>query len=142
MRLVQLDGHMENEGRVEYCSSSRWGLVCFDFWDANDARVICRQLGYNVQGKPIMLQCFLHLTTLYIKHAGEGVVAIDTSIGRSPPPIFLVKVDCAGSEESITECPQDNNRVCLDPGAGVVCPLRANGRSTAAISTLNRHYSY
>ena len=55
MRLVQLEGDMENEGRVEYCSSGRWGLVCYDFWDTNDAKVICRQLRYNVEGKLIFL---------------------------------------------------------------------------------------
>ena len=51
MRLVQLPGDMENEGRVEYCSGGRWGQLCSDFWDSNDAEVVCQQLGYNVEGK-------------------------------------------------------------------------------------------
>jgi deleted-in-malignant-brain-tumors protein 1 len=51
VRLVQLPGDMENEGRVEYCNGDRWGLVCFDSWDTNDARVICHQLGYDVESK-------------------------------------------------------------------------------------------
>ena len=55
MRLVQLPGDMENEGRVEYCSEDRWGLVCFSYWDINDARVICRQLGYDVESKLFLL---------------------------------------------------------------------------------------
>ena len=55
VRLFQLDGDAENEGRVEFCSSGRWGLVCSDNWDTNDAKVVCRQLGYNVEGKLIML---------------------------------------------------------------------------------------
>ena len=56
VRLVQLEGDTENEGRVEFCSSGRWGLVCSDDnWDNNDANVICRQLGYNVEGKLIDL---------------------------------------------------------------------------------------
>ena len=42
VRLVQLAGDMENEGQVEYCSSGRWGLVCNDFWDTNDVKVIYR----------------------------------------------------------------------------------------------------
>lgn len=51
MRLVQLAGDMQNEGRVEYCNSSRWGLVCSDSWDTKDAEVVCRQLGYDVESK-------------------------------------------------------------------------------------------
>ena len=55
VRLVQLPGDMENEGRVEYCSGGRWGLVCYDSWDTNDARVICRQLGYDVESKTFII---------------------------------------------------------------------------------------
>ena len=51
VRLFQSEGDMKNEGQVQVCSSSRWGMVCSDFWDTNDAKVICRQLGYDVEGK-------------------------------------------------------------------------------------------
>ena len=38
------------------------------------------------------------------------------------PPTLLNRVNCVGTESNITECPVDNRR-CVLPGAGVVCPI-------------------
>ena len=62
-------------------------------------------------------------------------MAIDTRVGRDgPPAVFIKKVDCIGTEKSISQCPRDNSGVCLNTGAGVICPMQINGSSIAAIS--------
>ena len=47
--MVRLErGSSSNEGTVEVCAKNTWGTVCDTFWRAEDARVVCGQLGYNI----------------------------------------------------------------------------------------------
>lgn len=73
VRLV--GGTVANEGRVEVCTNQVWASVCYSTygnyggslrnsnWDAIEAKVVCRQLGYLEQGKycgvvwGVKLQC-------------------------------------------------------------------------------------
>ena len=47
MRLI---GGDEHEGTVEICIDGVWGSVCDDYWDRDNAQVVCRQLGFSASG--------------------------------------------------------------------------------------------
>ena len=56
---VRLVNGTDSAGRVEIClprSDSNgtlvWGTVCHKNWDNNEARVVCRQLGFNTSTLP------------------------------------------------------------------------------------------
>ncbi|XP_055567958.1 deleted in malignant brain tumors 1 protein-like [Falco cherrug] len=81
VRLV--NGPHRCAGRVEIFHNQRWGTVCDDDWDLNDAAVVCRQLG-----------------------CGVAVVALPGAFfGRGLDRIWLDRVACLGGENSLAECP-------------------------------------
>jgi len=70
---------------VEILYSGSWGTVCDDIWNMNNARVVCRQLGYSDA-----------VSALSYAHFGAG-----------SGQIWLDNVNCAGSEDSIENCPHN-----------------------------------
>ena len=84
-------GSNEMEGRVEYCNGSVWGTVCHEEWDSNDAKVVCRQLGYP----------------------NSGAVAHDFAhFGEGSGPIHFERVQCSGTEQHLDNCTHSIDHNC------------------------------
>ena len=106
---VQLRGQSSRygTGRVEVFYNATWGTVCDDSWDINDAKVVCRELGYKNATKALQW---------YSVPDGSG-------------QIWLDNVDCTGNEESLSTCPHRGWGVhnCWHfEDAGVECPSTGN----------------
>ena len=63
---------------------NQWGTVCDDQWDASDAEVVCRQLGYNF--------------------TSDAVAYRYAYFGQGTGPIWLDEVQCTGSETHLVNC--------------------------------------
>ena len=48
---VQLvGGSSEAEGTIQICFNNQWGLISESGWSQKDAQVVCRELGFLVEG--------------------------------------------------------------------------------------------
>ena len=81
IRLV--NGPTSLEGRVEVCFNNTYGSVCHDLWNENDARVVCRQLGFSSENSSVLRNAFYN---------------------SSSGPIYLDNVQCEGDEDSLRNC--------------------------------------
>ena len=87
---------------MEVFYNGTWGTVCDDFWELDDARVVCRELGY------------------------EGVVSAhgNAHFGRGTGEIWLDNVECTGSESKLGLCDHKgvgDHNCNHGEDAGVVC---------------------
>ena len=81
VRLVN-EYYSSYEGRVEVYYNGTWGTVCNDGWDLKDAEVVCRELGYG--------------PAISVRH--------EVFYGKGSDQIFLDKVNCVGTEWTISQC--------------------------------------
>ncbi len=71
-------------GRVEIYHDETWGTICHNYWDIDDATVVCRQLGY-----PAALKAYTY----------------DDTSGKDTGQIWLDNVRCEGIEPRLVDCP-------------------------------------
>ena len=104
VRLV--NGPTEIEGRVEVYRRGKWGTVCDDGWDLNDAQVVCSELTF-----------------------GPAVAARHSAFyGEGTGKIWLKGLDCSGTEKSIRRCKGRGIGNCIhSKDAGVKCSRGKNG---------------
>lgn len=91
-----------SEGFVEVYLNGQWGTICDDYFDMNDARVICSQLGFT--------------DALTVFSRG--------TIGKKEGPIWLDDLRCVGNETSLFQCRHYGigKHNCIHrEDAGVVC---------------------
>ncbi|XP_068872262.1 scavenger receptor cysteine-rich type 1 protein M130-like [Aphelocoma coerulescens] len=70
-------------GRVEVKLRGRWGSVGDDFWDMEDAEVVCQHLGCG---------------------SAAGAYFAVESFGAGDGPVSLARVDCKGNESTLWDC--------------------------------------
>ncbi|NWX93642.1 DMBT1 protein, partial [Nothoprocta pentlandii] len=100
LRLV--NGPNRCSGRVEVLHDHKWGTVCDDGWDLNDATVVCQQLGCGA----------------VISAPGRAY------FGQGQDPIWLDRVACAGTETALSKCwakPWGQHSCTHAEDASVVC---------------------
>ncbi|XP_019851371.1 PREDICTED: scavenger receptor cysteine-rich domain superfamily protein-like isoform X2 [Amphimedon queenslandica] len=110
LRLV--NGSASYQGRLEICIDSVWGSICGGAFDALDARVACRQLGYEVEYEQTV-------SVLYDAYYHEGT-----------GPIWLSYLYCTGSENSLLDCNMTQgigNTSCSHANdVSIVCPANSS----------------
>ena len=78
----------EYGGRVEVFYKGKWGQICTNGWDFNDAQVICRQLGFEEA-----------LAEFIGSNIKDGNI---TSV--------MVDVYCTGAEDELASCARTDGK--------------------------------
>ncbi len=70
-------------GRVEVCLEGRFGTVCRDSWENNDASVLCSELGFSRYG---------------------AIALSDAQFSEGLKPTSYNEINCVGNESRLSDC--------------------------------------
>lgn len=97
-------GREEHEGNVEIFHNGKWGNICDDEWDKNEADIVCKQLNYHLGGKAT--------------HSGM--------FGKARRKFWMDNLYCTGKEKELPECRFDgwgSSDCDHSEAAGVICTV-------------------
>ncbi|XP_041370239.1 lysyl oxidase homolog 2A-like [Gigantopelta aegis] len=124
LRLI--GGLGDHEGTVLVFHRHRWGSICDEDWDVNDASVVCKQLGYP----------------------GAEEAVHGSKFGRGRRRMWMSALQCTGNEDQIQDCTyvgkSQIHRKCRRPrrSAGVICQKKlATSNSVSTSASINNRMS-
>ena len=125
-----LEGSTSLEGRVEVCRSNAWGTVCHSGWTVEDARVVCRQLGYSVVGTSCYA-IYVSIGDHKFPHCAGAIARTGSFYGPGTGPIARGSVACRGYEARLPDCSASAPVRCTHAhDAGVRCMLQTGWLAT------------
>ena len=128
IRLV--GGVSIGSGRVEIRINNNWAQICADLWNANDALVVCRYLGFNTTQQVPM-----------------------NMFGVGDSGYWLTEVRCGGQEDDLNQCHYTSYGATPSPTCSVGYPanvqclgkfyIKDNSRNLSNITNSVKHkYNY
>ena len=124
-----MHGSTSNQGRVEVCIGRTWGTLCPNSFDSRNARVVCRQLGYDIDSPGTSESLDRYVMYIYSNSfSSPAAVTLQSyaHYGHDCRPTYFDYVQCTGRETNLVECRTHNIgvRYCpyLGDDAGVICP--------------------
>ena len=105
----------EFEGRVEVCLHGVWGSVCNTEWDVEDARVVCRELGYSDlceyhavhscdKQSQYHIKKHWHGNKMHCSPHADVVPHLEPVFGEGTGPFQLSETICTGNEQRLLGC--------------------------------------